>query len=50
MIKPSIHIKGGDYKKETLIETPTVESYGGSVIIKPFLEGFSTTSILNKQP
>ncbi len=50
MIKPSIHIKGGDYKKEMLIETPTVESYGGSIIIKPFLEGFSTTSILNKQP
>ena len=37
-------------KKEKLIETPTVESYGGSVIIKPFLDGFSTTSILNKQP
>lgn len=45
-IKPDVHIKGGDYKKEDLIEYPLVRQYGGTVIIKPFLDGFSTTSII----
>ena len=32
-LKPSIHVKGGDYKKEDLPETKVVESYGGRVEI-----------------
>lgn len=47
-IKPAIHIKGGDYKAEDLPEFPIIKQYGGEVIIKPFLTGFSTTSIINK--
>jgi len=47
-LKPSIHVKGGDYKKEDLPETKIVESYGGEVIILNFVEGKSTTNIIEK--
>ena len=47
-LKPSIHGKGGDYKKEDLPETKIVESYGGEVIILNFVEGKSTTNIIEK--
>jgi len=47
-LKPSIHVKGGDYEKESLPETATVEKYGGKVMILPFVEGKSTTKIVDK--
>ncbi len=47
-LKPSIHVKGGDYKKEDLPETKIVESYGGEVIILNFVDGKSTTNTINK--
>ena len=47
-LKPSIHVKGGDYKKDDLPETKIVEAYGGKVIILNFVEGKSTTNIINK--
>ena len=47
-LKPSIHVKGGDYDKNTLPETPTVERHGGEVRILSFVEGKSTTNIVNK--
>ena len=40
--------EGGDYKKEDLPETKIVESYGGEVIILNFVEGKSTTNIIEK--
>lgn len=46
-VQPSIHVKGGDYSKETLPETPIVESFGGEVIILSFTQGSSTTNIVN---
>ncbi len=48
LIKPDIHVKGGDYTPEQLPETKIVRSYGGEVIILPFLTGRSTTSILDR--
>ena len=47
-LKPDIHVKGGDYTPDQLPETKIVQSYGGKVIILPFLTGRSTTSILDK--
>lgn len=47
-LKPSIHVKGGDYKKEDLPETVIVEKHGGEVRILNFVEGKSTTNIVNK--
>ncbi len=47
-LKPSIHVKGGDYKKEDLPETKVVESYGGKVEIVSLVEGKSTSNVVKK--
>ena len=47
-LKPSIHVKGGDYTKDELPETKIVERNGGEVRILGFVEGKSTTNIVNK--
>ena len=47
-IKPHIHVKGGDYIAEHLPEFPIVQSAGGRVEILPFVNGFSTSSIIEK--
>jgi glycerol-3-phosphate cytidylyltransferase len=45
-VKPAIYVKGGDYTKETLPETPVVEGYGGEVRILSFTPGRSSTNLL----
>jgi glycerol-3-phosphate cytidylyltransferase len=47
-LKPSINVKGGDYTKDQLPETKIVEKNNGEVRILPFIEGKSTTGIVNK--
>ncbi|MFP4418485.1 MAG: D-glycero-beta-D-manno-heptose 1-phosphate adenylyltransferase [Fibrobacterota bacterium] len=47
IIKPEIHVKGGDYTAD-IIEAPTVQSYGGKVAIVSFREGYSTSRIVEK--
>jgi len=48
ILRPEIHVKGGDYLEEDLPEAQVVRSYGGEVRIVPLLEGRSTTGILAK--
>ena len=48
MIKPDILVKGGDYEIEQIVGYDLVKSYGGEVTTIPFVEGHSTTSILEK--
>ncbi len=47
-VRPDILVKGGDYTRDAVVGADFVESYGGKVVILPFLKGYSTTSILNK--
>jgi rfaE bifunctional protein nucleotidyltransferase chain/domain len=47
ILRPDIHVKGGDYSGE-IIEKPVVEKYGGRVQIVSFLQGRSTTSLVEK--
>ena len=47
-IRPNIHVKGGDYKKEDLPETKIVHKHGGEVKIVKLVEGKSTTDVINK--
>lgn len=47
-IKPDALVKGGDYKVEDIAGAKEVISWGGKVIINPIVEGFSTSSIINK--
>jgi rfaE bifunctional protein nucleotidyltransferase chain/domain len=47
-IRPSVHVKGGDYRAEDLPENQTVRNGGGEIVIVPLREGFSTTATLQK--
>ena len=47
-IKPSIHVKAGDYKLSQIIEKDVVRKNGGKIIIAKISKGYSTTSIINK--
>ena len=48
VLKPDVHVKGGDYKKEDLPETKIVEGNGGEVKILSFVDNVSATQIINK--
>lgn len=48
ILKPNIHVKGGDYKKEDLPETKIVEKNDGEVKILSFVDNISTTDIIKK--
>lgn len=48
IINPDIYVKGGDYTRESLPETPFVEKAGGKVEIIPFVMDRSTTNIIKK--
>ncbi|HLZ03187.1 MAG TPA: D-glycero-beta-D-manno-heptose-7-phosphate kinase [Bradyrhizobium sp.] len=47
-IKPSVLVKGGDYTRETVVGHEIVEAYGGEVMLVDILQGFSTTSLVNR--
>lgn len=47
-LQPSYYVKGGDYTEADLPETETVIAYGGYVVILPFEEGHSTSSIIKR--
>ena len=47
-IKPDIHTKGGDYDINTLPEAKVIMDNGGKVEFINFVEGKSTTNIINK--
>ena len=47
-LKPDVLVKGGDYDMRQLPETAVVESYGGRAVAIGFVEGYSTTSLVNK--
>ncbi|MBT4332425.1 MAG: D-glycero-beta-D-manno-heptose 1-phosphate adenylyltransferase [Candidatus Cloacimonetes bacterium] len=47
-IKPNILVKGGDWKPEDIVGHDIVSSYNGRVMSLSFIEGKSTTDIVNK--
>ena len=49
-IKPNIHVKGGDYKIEKIIEKGIVEKNNGKIVLIPEIKGYSTTDLINKIP
>ena len=48
MVRPDILVKGGDWKIETIVGAPFVMSYGGKVMSLQFVDGKSTTKIIEK--
>lgn len=47
-IRPDILVKGGDYDMSKLPETALVESWGGYARALPFVQGYSTTRLVQK--
>ncbi len=47
-IKPDIITKGGDYKNKKIVGENEIKKWGGSVLALDFVEGLSSTKILNK--
>jgi len=47
-IRPNILVKGGDYNESEIVGADFVKSYGGMIKIIPFLENYSTSSLIGK--
>ena len=47
-VKPDVLVKGGDYTIEQIAGAREVIANGGRVAINPIIEGYSTTSIIDK--
>lgn len=47
-LKPAVLVKGGDYDMRRLPETALVESYGGTAVAIPFVDGYSTTALVQR--
>lgn len=47
-VKPGILVKGGDWKIEQIVGGKEVIANGGEVYSLNFVDGYSTTSIINK--
>jgi D-glycero-beta-D-manno-heptose 1-phosphate adenylyltransferase len=48
VVRPDVLVKGGDWKVEQIAGGKFVQSYGGEVRSLQFVQGHSTTSIINK--
>ena len=47
-LRPDILVKGGDYDMDKLAETALVKSYGGKALALAFVDGYSTTALVQK--
>ncbi|MEI7783330.1 MAG: D-glycero-beta-D-manno-heptose 1-phosphate adenylyltransferase [Betaproteobacteria bacterium] len=47
-LRPDILVKGGDYDMSKLPETALVQSWGGTALALPFVDGYSTTALVQK--
>jgi rfaE bifunctional protein nucleotidyltransferase chain/domain len=48
VLQPDIYVKGGDYAHKILPERPTVEAYGGQVVLIDYLPDHSTTALIER--
>lgn len=47
-IQPDILVKGGDYEPDAVVGKKEVEERGGKLVLIPFVDGKSTTNIIEK--
>jgi D-beta-D-heptose 7-phosphate kinase/D-beta-D-heptose 1-phosphate adenosyltransferase len=47
-IKPSVLVKGGDYTRDQVVGHEVVEAGGGEILLVDILQGFSTTSLVQR--
>ncbi|MFQ5904663.1 MAG: D-glycero-beta-D-manno-heptose 1-phosphate adenylyltransferase [Candidatus Binatia bacterium] len=47
-LRPNVLVKGGDWANDKIVGREVVEEDGGKVAVIPFLEGYSTTQIIER--
>ena len=47
-LEPDVLVKGDDYRNREIAGADFIRSRGGTVVTLPFLEGFSTTTLIRK--
>lgn len=47
-LRPDVLVKGGDYDLDDIVGRDLVEEGGGKVVVLPFVEGYSTTTLLDR--
>jgi D-beta-D-heptose 7-phosphate kinase/D-beta-D-heptose 1-phosphate adenosyltransferase len=47
-LRPDVLVKGADYERQAIVGADWVESRGGRVVRVPLVEGFSTSSLLER--
>lgn len=47
-LRPDVLVKGGDYRPEDVVGADTVQRGGGRVVILPYVEGWSTTELIQR--
>ncbi len=48
LVRPDLYVKGGDYDVEALAETTLVRSFGGEALALAFVDGYSTTALVDR--
>jgi D-beta-D-heptose 7-phosphate kinase/D-beta-D-heptose 1-phosphate adenosyltransferase len=46
LLKPHVLVKGGDWTKDEVVGREVVESLGGKMVLFPFVEGSSTSNLI----
>jgi len=47
-VRPDVYVKGGDYDIESLREAALVRSWGGRAVAIPFVDGYSTSRLVER--
>ncbi len=47
LVRPHVLVKGGDYNIDTIVGADYVQAHGGRVEIIPFVQGYSTSSLID---
>jgi D-glycero-beta-D-manno-heptose 1-phosphate adenylyltransferase len=47
-VRPDVYVKGGDYDVDRLREAELVRGWGGRAVAIPFVDGYSTTRLLER--
>lgn len=48
LVRPDVLVKGGDYNMDNIVGADFVQSYGGEVAIIPFVQGYSTSGLIDR--
>ncbi len=47
-LMPNVLIKGGDYQADDIVGAKEVRAHGGVVVVIPFMEGYSTSLLIER--